>query len=219
MREHNTSNDSESDANNIEEEEYKEQVAEYEVKLKAYHIQQEKYVKYLDAYRTEIGKVIEKSNDMFEKQLIYVAAGTLAASVLIVEKFLPDIRNDFNYLLLSWAFCGAAIVLNMVSHYFNMVVLPNTIKELHSAEGTGFNPDNANKRRSITKYLNGFTLAIYFAGLGFFVTYVVNNMENMNKPKVTHPSNDGTKGYEINTTVPPKPNPPAPPPSKPSSTK
>jgi hypothetical protein len=202
--------------NNNEELDYENET--YQVSLREYKEKIALYRKNIEAYKAEVAKVIEKSNDMFEKQLIYVAAGTIAASVFIVEKFLPNIRAGFIFLLLCWACCGVAIIVNMLSHYINMLILPKTLEELNNAETSEFDPAKADKRRKITKIINGVTLFIYVIGLGFFVTYIIINIDNMNNDKSTKVTTpDETKGYQLNTTAPPKPTPPPPPPPKPKS--
>ncbi|RYE52364.1 MAG: hypothetical protein EOP48_16665 [Sphingobacteriales bacterium] len=57
---------------------YENQIADYKEEVKAFKEEIKEYKNYLD-------KVIDKASDLFEKQLIYVAAGTIAGSVFIVE--------------------------------------------------------------------------------------------------------------------------------------
>lgn len=187
---------------------YQKKLEEYEKEIKKI---KEDYKQELGIYKTELKQVITKSNELFEKQLVYVAAGTIAVSAYIAEKFLKDVPNQFNLLLFCWASCGLAIILNMISHYINMIILPKTLDELSK---DNFNENNANDRRRCSNIINFATILLYGIGLLFFTTYITLNFENMNRENKSISNNKSTKGIPV-SVAPIKPiMPPPPPPPK-----
>ena len=50
----------------------------------------------LQDYSNELRKLIDKSHDAFEKQLNYISSGTLAISMIIVEKLVSNWKIQEN---------------------------------------------------------------------------------------------------------------------------
>jgi hypothetical protein len=62
-------------------------------------------------------RIKEKSEDDYEKNLVYIAAGTLVLSLTFIEKIV-NIKdsNAIWFLILSWFFLSITLLTNLISH-------------------------------------------------------------------------------------------------------
>jgi hypothetical protein len=189
-------------------EEYERQVEQYEREQEEYLVREEAYKLEIKEYKTYLDKVIEKASDLFEKQLIYVAAGTIAGSVYIVEKFLAGTQHLLWLLLFVWGLCGGTILVNLLSHYFSMKWNTNTKNEIN--QNLDYKAKEPHRIKNIDR-LNVASLIMYFLGLVAFIFYIGLNIKDMNKTTFSSPE---TKSMPVQA-APAKPTAPTPAPKKP----
>jgi hypothetical protein len=131
----------------------------------------------LDAYKLELLKLYEKSNDLFEKQLSYIAAGSLGLSMIIIDKVLKDIYSTRfkGCLVASWILFGATLILNLYSQPFAAKKYYKTIEEINSGQ---YDQTKANLRSKSVRNLNLFCLCTLLIGIVSFIIYVSVNILN-----------------------------------------
>ncbi|MBS1771964.1 MAG: hypothetical protein JST82_03830 [Bacteroidetes bacterium] len=156
----------------------------------------------LKAFREELIKINEKSNDNFEKQLSYISAGSLGGSMVIIEKIFKDI-NSTEYkglLIFGWVLLGGTLLLNMFSHLYASRLHNKTIKEINDNH---YNFNNAVNRNKKISNFNGVTLTALLIGIAFLLFYTSYNILNMKNDKPNYQP-DQTKGLP-SSQPPPQP--------------
>ncbi|MFA6059611.1 MAG: hypothetical protein WC756_15500 [Taibaiella sp.] len=128
--------------------------------------------------------LIEKSSDYFEKQVIYVAAGTLTAMVFILDKFFKNSDINYNLIFYSWAFCGGTIVINLVSHFAAVHVFKHIHRKLPAK--TKQEEKILNRKLKFSLYFNLVSLISYFIGIIVFFVFIKQNINYLNLPQNIH---------------------------------
>lgn len=68
-------------------------------------------------YRESLEHAIRGSEDDFEKNLVYLSAGSLVLSIGFIEKIVPISKaNCIGFLIISWFLIALALLLNLASH-------------------------------------------------------------------------------------------------------
>jgi len=137
-----------------------------------------KYHKALNDYRISVEKMRDMSINLFEKQLVYVAGGSLVGSAYIIDRFLKGVQVDFNWVLLSWFLWGLAIVINMLSHNRAMVLYNRTLGDIVE---DNYDVERANSRAKEVGCINYVTIGCYFIGVVFFMIFVWINRSEFNR--------------------------------------
>lgn len=119
----------------------------------------------LKVYRDELLTLMYKSQDMFEKQLSYISAGSLALSMGFIKDIIKDIHKATERwsLNLGWFFLGLTLLLNLISHIVASKQFGAIIKDIDEncyAQPTAF------KRINRISILN--MVSIGFLVLGIF---------------------------------------------------
>jgi len=74
-----------------------------------------------DKDRDKIIEAINDSQDHFEKNLVYLSAGSLALSIGFVEKFAKQNPVNYNWLIIiSWLLLAFTLLLNLASHLISV---------------------------------------------------------------------------------------------------
>ena len=136
-------------------------------------------------------KVKENSEKDYEKNLIYITAGTLVLSITFVEKVTPlPEAIEVWMIITSWALLSASIGLNLISHWLsirqaetlNKLVIDKDIEESEINKWI-------DKKNKPINFLNGLTLLTVLFGIIFLVLYCSFNTLNMsNKEKTSTPA-------------------------------
>jgi len=125
-------------------------------------------------YRDELITTLHKSQDTFEKQLSYIAAGSLALSI----GFIKDIVNigiaDYKGLLVTgWVLLGITLLANCISHIRAADLHSKTINEIN------YNKDDPNRTarryREISCW-NWGTVVTLVGGIGMIIFFVSINI-------------------------------------------
>lgn len=153
--------------------------------------------KWLDAYATELRTNIGKSGELFEKQFVYICAGTLFSGFYLTEKLFGKI-SDTSYkplLYLTWVFLGLSLLLNLISH---RMAIRNNSKVLETIVDNTYDYDHALKLQKRVGTANDVSLGIYFLGLVLLIIYISTNINMSNDKKHL----DGERG--MSTSAPPR---------------
>ncbi|POY34704.1 hypothetical protein C3K47_18900 [Solitalea longa] len=160
----------------------------------------------LKEYKLELLKVYEKSQETFEKQLSYISAGALGASMLFIEKIVKDISlSHLKWMLCaSWFFLGLTLVVNLISH---LLSARNTYKTIQDIDNEEYDATKASRRNQFITNVNYGTVGTFLLGIIFLILFVTINiykMKNNSSNSETNPTRP------ITGVIPP------PPPSNPS---
>lgn len=136
----------------------------------------------LQEYKVTLEKMRDLSADLFEKQLIYISGGSLAGSVIVIDKFLNGVQNGFILVLVSWLFWGATIVINLLSHSKARTLYNRTIGEIIMDE---YEKEKADERAMIVEYYNKASTYSYVIGVICFLIFFLMNMKQLNKPTLS----------------------------------
>lgn len=72
-----------------------------------------------DTYVQELYKVLNYSNEQFDKNVLFIASGALGVSFAFVDKLIPDMEKAIvkNSLINAWYCFAAVIFISLVSHF------------------------------------------------------------------------------------------------------
>lgn len=165
----------------------------------------------LQQFRNNLVETLNKNQEDFERQLIYVSAGTLGASMFFIEKIVNDMSlAHYKWLLIvSWLFLGGTIVINAISHFIAMNFNYKSIEEIDKNEYSGKLALSRNRK---LKYLNLVTVITLLIGILFLILFTSINI-NMSDNKQSNQSGTTTSVTPnvseklARTSVPPPPPP------------
>lgn len=176
--------------------------------------------------REVIEKVKESSQNDYEKNIIYITAGTLVLSMTFIEKISPLATALSVWMIVtSWSFLALSLAINLFSHWYSAFLatkLQNLLNNLSiAASAVNQKIDKFNARIQV---FNICTFSSMFFGILFLVLYCSKNAFNMsnleNKDGQSAPANRDTiqKGrvfspvsdYTPTTPQTPQPQAPAP---------
>jgi hypothetical protein len=146
--------------------------------------------------REIIDKVKESSQNDYEKNIIYITAGTLVLSITFIEKISPLSTAVHIWMIVtSWSFLVFSLGINLLSHWYSAFLATKIQKMLNSLSipATVINEriDWFNRRMQV---LNIGTFTSMFIGLFFLVLYCSNNAYHMSnlENKDGQPANTDT---------------------------
>jgi magnesium-transporting ATPase (P-type) len=170
-------------------------------------------------FRNSLVETLNKNQEDFEKQLIYVSAGALGASIFFIEKIVRDLDSSlYKWLLIcSWLFLGATIVINAISHF---VAINMNYKSIDEIDQGNYEAKAALKRNRKLKYINLSTVITLLIGIFFLILFASINLimsdknNNADNSKVSQGTTLVTPHIEeklarIANPPPPNPKPPA----------
>jgi quinol-cytochrome oxidoreductase complex cytochrome b subunit len=132
----------------------------------------------LKDYKAELIKVLEKSQEGFEKQLSYISAGALGLSMIFIEKVVKNINHaNFKWLLAgSWFLLGLTLTANLISH---LISARNMYKTLEDIENDKYEPEKVRRRTNNINKLNYATVVSLLFGILFLILFVTINLYSM----------------------------------------
>lgn len=126
-------------------------------------------------YANELRKLIDKSHESFEKQLNYISSGTLAISMIIVEKLVQNLKTSSCkwMLIFSWGLLGGTLISNLLSHIYTSRLHSKTLGEISN---NNYNYDLANKRNKNINIWNFCSIVLLLSGIIFQIIYISKNL-------------------------------------------
>lgn len=149
----------------------------------------------LEQFRASLVETLNKNQEDFEKQLIYVSAGTLGASMFFIEKVVKDISlsKDKWLLIASWIFLGSTIVINAISHF---VAMNYNYKSIDEIDKGNYSQKLSLSRNKNLKYINLTTVITLLIGIFFLILFTSINI-SMSDSKQNNQSGNTTKPTTI----------------------
>ena len=151
-----------------EKEEHAEAVRKYENDLKKFEIA-------IQDFRKELLDVFHKSQETFEKQLSYIAAGALSLSIGFIQEIVKPIKTSHNkwMLILGWGALIFTLLINLISHFIAGWHAKQGAKEAANFEK--YDENKINRRGRWITGMNIATVATLTGGILLIVWYIVIN--------------------------------------------
>lgn len=137
---------------------------------------------YYEEYREQLQSVVDKSEDEFEKKLIYIAAGALGLSFTFISDIVDIAPSTILWaLLVGWIMLIGCICLNLVSHMSSKNKANKTINDIDTFIIADTNDDadlrnKIDKRNKNTDIMNYTTIGMLIFGIICIVFFVSYNM-------------------------------------------
>lgn len=128
----------------------------------------------LDRFATKLREIEVKSQEEFERQITYVCSGALAVSIILIEKFLGDVKGmEYKWVLfVGWSALCAALLVNFFSHWRVGYMNKKTIKEISARI---YDSDRFQYRESWNDIINNSTILLMCIGIVFLVIFIIIN--------------------------------------------
>jgi anaerobic C4-dicarboxylate transporter len=160
-------------------------------------------------FRKYYQEAINKSEDDFEKNLIYLSSGALGLTLIFIEKIVPPQNSIYLFLLiLGWVLLTVTLGINLVSHLISKKYIQKSQSEfddcIHQKITWDEHYENSLKRNKNIDIINWVSLGLFILGIISIVIYTSINFNNMAKQKNTTTQNNVVKSEKINLgrTVP-----------------
>jgi hypothetical protein len=126
-------------------------------------------------YQTHLKELINKSQEAFEKQLVYISAGSFTVSLAFIKDVVGDLTKTSNegYLITAWCLMGITLLINLLSHIFTSNFHNSTIAEI--GEGK-YDYYKAIKRFQRIKNMNYFSIISLILGFIALVVFISINI-------------------------------------------
>lgn len=129
----------------------------------------------LDDFKLELFGLISKSQDDFEKLIIYLSAGAITISLPLIQ-FIVGNLSDASFklmLFVGWIFLISTLILNLYSHFYTVKQHRKTIKEIRDNH---YSEDNAIKRNASIDRLNLIALYLLLFGVLLVLAFIAINI-------------------------------------------
>jgi large-conductance mechanosensitive channel len=141
------------------------------------------YQDVIDKFNDSLDKVIEKGEDDFEKQLIFIASGALGISFAFIEKIVNLNQSIyFPMLAMAWISFTVAMCVNLTSHYLSIQSNRATKEEFRKCCENKLPRDqfdlNVEKRNKKMDRFNYSSIGLVFVGLFLLIAFVTFNVVN-----------------------------------------
>jgi hypothetical protein len=135
-----------------------------------------------------VNKIKEKSEDDFEKQLIFIASGALGISFAFLEKLVNLSKSIYLWTLaVAWVCLALALCVNLWSHYLSKNLAEKSIDDQDDYHDRKMDYEqlcaNIKRRNSIIDRVNYSSIAALFLGLTFLIVFVTINISHMSQQK------------------------------------
>lgn len=129
----------------------------------------------LQEFRNELQLLVHKSQDDFEKQLVYLSAGGIAISMAFVEKLTGQISLTHCkvFLISGWVLLALTLLINLASHVTTIKKHNQTIKEI---DDDNYDQTKAIKRNKMIGFYNRCSLIALFLGIIAIISFVFVNI-------------------------------------------
>jgi len=130
---------------------------------------------YFADFKESLESILEKSQDDFEKQLIYISGGALSISMFFIEKVIKDLHQASNKWLLitSWFLFGVTLFVNLFSHFLAGNSVYKTLSEINCDD---YDKSRADKRNQTISTINISTLCSLGLGVLLLILFITINI-------------------------------------------
>lgn len=143
--------------------------------LRKYEDDLRKFEIAIQDFRKELLDVFHKSQETFEKQLSYIAAGALSLSIGFIQEIVKPIKTSHHkwMLILGWAALIFTLLINLISHF-----IAGWHAKKGANEAANFEKYDKNKIDRRARWITGMnivTVATLTGGILLIVWYIVIN--------------------------------------------
>lgn len=133
--------------------------------------------------REVIEKVKESSQNDYEKNIIYITAGTLVLSMTFIEKISPLATALSIWMIVtSWSFLAISLAVNLFSHWYSAYLATRLQKLLNNLSITAAEVNTKiDKFNARMQVFNICTFSSMFFGILFLVLYCSINAYHMSE--------------------------------------
>lgn len=148
----------------------------------------EENIKFYTEFRESLQNVVDKSEDEFEKRLLYVAAGALGLSFSFITDIVVINQCKLLCLLIvGWGLLSLCILINLLSHLWSK---NKANKAIDLVDERLISESNDSKLRSEIKRMNGYTRLINNITVWFLFLGIISILSfatiNLHKDKTTN---------------------------------
>ncbi len=137
-------------------------------------------------FREHYQEAINKSEDDFEKNLIFLSSGALGLTLIFIEKIVPPKDSICLYfLILGWVLLAITLAINLISHLISKKYLQKSQRDYdeYVNETIDFDKldEKLSKRNKKMDCINWISVIIFISGILSIVLYTSLNFQNMAK--------------------------------------
>lgn len=116
--------------------------------------------------------LINKGEDDFEKNIVYISAGTLVLSLTFIEKIV-GISGAVNLwtLILSWCLLAFSLITNLISHLISIKFNSNVESMVYNNIPPDTVNHKINKYNKTMTFINWFSVGALIGGIIFLILY------------------------------------------------
>lgn len=140
----------------------------------------DEYKKGLEDYCKSLVDIINKANEQFEKQLIYISGGALGVSFVIAQKIVEKLHTvDLKWMLvLSWIALTVVLLLNLISHKVAINIHSKSLSETQdylAYQTTNYDYEKIGERNKRMKIINIISIVLLSLGIVFLMVFTCIN--------------------------------------------
>ena len=129
-------------------------------------------------YRASLEHAIKGSEDDFEKNLVYISAGSLVLSIGFIEKIIPmGNAKCVGFLIVSWCLIALTLLLNLASY---LISANNGTKAREDLDNEQIDDktryDNVKSRNKIIRKVNWTSYTLFCFGIISMIIYCSINL-------------------------------------------
>lgn len=135
---------------------------------------QEVYEKQMEDYRKMLETGFLKNHEFFQTQTVYLAGGSLAFTITIVEKLVKNLTAmQFKWMLLiCWSAFVLSLIVNLASNFYGAKVYERALADLAEQVDDTLMRDNLRKGNACINLLNKWAVICLILGIIFFTIFI-----------------------------------------------
>ncbi len=123
-------------------------------------------------YRASLEYSISGSEDDFEKNLVYLSAGSLVLSIGFVEKIVPmKEANCTGFLIVSWSLIASTLLLNLASYLISAGNSTKSREDLDNQIDPNLRYDRVKNRNKRIRQVNWTSYILFSLGIASMIIY------------------------------------------------
>lgn len=123
-------------------------------------------------YRASLEHAISGSEDDFEKNLVYLSAGSLVLSIGFIEKIVPMSKaNCIGFLIISWCLIASTLLLNLASYLISAYHSTLAREDLDNEINPKLRYDKVKNHNKRIRFVNWTSYTLFSLGIASLIIY------------------------------------------------
>lgn len=123
-------------------------------------------------YRASLEHAISGSEDDFEKNLVYLSAGSLVLSIGFIEKIVPMSKaNCIGFLIISWCLIASTLLLNLASYLISAYHSTLAREDLDNKIDLKLRYDKVKNHNKRIRLVNWTSYTLFSLGIASLIIY------------------------------------------------